>query len=196
MPDRKRTPRTHAVYAALLAPSVLIAQDEEPFDRTPVECVTTVSIDRTDIIDDQTIIFFMRGKRIFRNYLPRKCPGLAREDRFSYQTTNSRLCDIDTITVLEQFGSRLQPGFTCALGEFHPIAIKEVEAGATAKDVARRMGVSYETMNRWRGKYGGMTVSEAQDKRRLEDENRRLRELVARFALEVESLKAALGKKW
>ena len=75
-------------------------------------------------------------------------------------------------------------------------AIKEVEAGATAKDVARRMGVSYETMNRWRGKYGGMTVSEAQDKRRLEDENRRLRELVARFALEVESLKAALGKKW
>lgn len=128
MPDRKRTPRTHAVYAALLAPSVLIAQDEEPFDRTPVECVTTVSIDRTDIIDDQTIIFFMRGKRIFRNYLPRKCPGLAREDRFSYQTTNSRLCDIDTITVLEQFGSRLQPGFTCALGEFHPIAIEEVEA--------------------------------------------------------------------
>jgi len=75
-------------------------------------------------------------------------------------------------------------------------AIKEVEAGATTKDVARRVGVSGETLARWKAKYGGMTVSEAQDKRRLEDENRRLRELVARFALEVDSLKAALGKKW
>src|SRR5690349_3435396 len=70
-------------------------------------------------------------------------------------------------------------------------AIKEIEAGATMKDVARRVGVSGETPHRWRTKYGGMTVSEAQDKRRLEDENRRLRELVARFALEVESLTVA-----
>ena len=75
-------------------------------------------------------------------------------------------------------------------------AIKEIEAGATAKDVSRRMGVSYETMNRWRAKFGGMTVSEAQEKRRLEDENRRLRELVAKFALENTALKDALGKKW
>ena len=75
-------------------------------------------------------------------------------------------------------------------------AIKEIEAGATAKDVSRRMGVSYETMNRWRAKFGGMTVSEAQEKRRLEDENRRLRELVAKFALEITALKDALGKKW
>lgn len=75
-------------------------------------------------------------------------------------------------------------------------AIKECEAGATAKDVARRVGVSYETLNRWRAKYGGMTVSEAQEKRRLEDENTKLRKLVAQFALEIESLKVALGKKW
>jgi putative transposase len=75
-------------------------------------------------------------------------------------------------------------------------AIKECEAGATAKDVARRMGVSYETMNRWKAKYGGMTVSEAQEKKRLEDENTKLRKLVAQFALENESLKVALGKRW
>lgn len=75
-------------------------------------------------------------------------------------------------------------------------AIKECEAGVPAKDVARKMGVSYETMNRWRAKYGGMTVSEAQEKKRLEDENTKLRKLVAQFALEVESLKVALGKKW
>ena len=75
-------------------------------------------------------------------------------------------------------------------------AIKEIEAGAKQTEVARRIGVSQQTMMRWRAKYGGMTVSEAQDKRRLEDENRRLRGLVAQYALEVDSLKVALGKKW
>jgi putative transposase len=75
-------------------------------------------------------------------------------------------------------------------------AIKEIEAGAKQTEVSRRIGVSQQTMMRWRAKYGGMTVSEAQDKRRLEDENRRLRGLVAQFALEVDSLKVALGKKW
>lgn len=75
-------------------------------------------------------------------------------------------------------------------------AIKEVEAGTAPKDIARKMGVSYETLNRWRAKFGGMTVSEAQEKRRLEDENTKLKRIVAQFALEIDSLKYALGKKW
>jgi putative transposase len=75
-------------------------------------------------------------------------------------------------------------------------AIKEVEAGITAKDVARKMGVSYETLNRWRQKYSGMTVPEAKEKKRLEEENTKLRRLVAQFALEIDSLKVALGKNW
>lgn len=75
-------------------------------------------------------------------------------------------------------------------------AIKECEGGALAKDVARKMGVSYETLNRWKMKDGGMSVSEAQEKRRLEDDNTKLRKLVAQFALEVDSLKSALGKRW
>jgi len=75
-------------------------------------------------------------------------------------------------------------------------AIKEIEAGAKQTEVCRRMGVSQQTMLRWRSKYGGMTVSDAQDKRRLEDENRRLRGLVAQYALEIDSLKHVLGKKW
>lgn len=75
-------------------------------------------------------------------------------------------------------------------------AIKEIEAGATSKEVARRVGVSGETILRWKAKFGGMTVSDAQEKRRLEDENAKLRKLVAQFALDIESLKVALGKKW
>ena len=51
-------------------------------------------------------------------------------------------------------------------------------------------------MSRWRAKFGGMSVSDAQEKRRLEEENRKLRGLVAQQALDIDSLKAALGKKW
>ena len=74
--------------------------------------------------------------------------------------------------------------------------IKELEGGAKVTEVARRVGVSTETMSRWRAKFGGMSVSDAQDKRRLEDENRRLRGLGAQYALEIDSLKHVLGKKW
>jgi len=75
-------------------------------------------------------------------------------------------------------------------------ALKEIEGGATMAETARNRGVSVETMSRWRAKYGGLTVSEAQEKRRLEDENSRLRRLVAQYALEIDAMKAALGKKW
>ena len=75
-------------------------------------------------------------------------------------------------------------------------AIREIEGGSSQTEVARRVGVSTQTMQRWRAKYGGMTVSEAQEKRRIEEENRKLRALVAQYALENESLKVALGKRW
>ncbi len=75
-------------------------------------------------------------------------------------------------------------------------AVKEVKAGGSPKEVARKMGVSYETLNRWRQKFTGMTASDVQEKRRLEDENAKLKKLVAQFALEIDSLKVALGKKW
>jgi len=75
-------------------------------------------------------------------------------------------------------------------------AIKEMEGGATMVETARKMGVAVNTVQRWRAKYGGMTVSEAQEKRRIEEENGRLRRLVAQYALEVDALKAALGKRW
>ena len=74
--------------------------------------------------------------------------------------------------------------------------IKEIEGGATGTSIARREGVSLETMSRWRAKYGGMSVSDAQEKRRLEEENRKLRGMVAQQAMDIDSLKVALGKRW
>jgi uncharacterized protein DUF6491 len=103
------------------------AESADAFDRTPEDCVSTQNIDRTHAIDDRTILFFMRGKKVYRNYLPRKCPNLERQNRIMYKTQGSRLCDVDVITVLEQWGARLTPGFTCPLGSFHPITQEEVE---------------------------------------------------------------------
>ena len=75
-------------------------------------------------------------------------------------------------------------------------AIKECEAGATAKDVARRLGVSYETLNRWKAKYGGMTVSDVRRLRELEQENARLKKLLAEAELDKAALKDLLNRKW
>src|SRR6185295_6259259 len=105
------------------------ADDDATFNRTPRDCVITQSIARTDILDDQTIIFYMRGKNIaYRNYLPKKCPGLKRWERFSYQVTAGRLCNIDLITVLENstFGPGFDRGFTCRLGDFHPLSPEDI----------------------------------------------------------------------
>jgi putative transposase len=74
--------------------------------------------------------------------------------------------------------------------------LKENEAGVSAPDLARKHGVSEHTIYRWKAKYGGMTVSEAQRLKQLEDENRRLKHLVADLTLDNQSLKAVLGKKW
>lgn len=74
--------------------------------------------------------------------------------------------------------------------------LKENEAGAKAPDLARKYGVSEHTIYRWKAKYGGMTVSEAQRLKQLEDENRRLKHLVADLTLDNQALKAVVGKKW
>ena len=74
--------------------------------------------------------------------------------------------------------------------------LKEAEAGAKTADLARKHGVTEHTVYRWKAKYGGMTVSEAQRLRQLEDENRRLKHLVADLTLDNQALKAVLGKKW
>ena len=75
-------------------------------------------------------------------------------------------------------------------------AVQQVEGGTSPSEVSRAMGVSPQTMLRWRAKYGGMNVSEAQEKKRLEDENRKLRQLVAQQALDIAVLKEVVGKKW
>ena len=74
--------------------------------------------------------------------------------------------------------------------------LKEVDAGAKLQDVVRRLGVTEQTYYRWKAKYGGMEVSDAKKLRALEDENRRLKQMVADQALDLQALKAVVAKKW
>ena len=73
-------------------------------------------------------------------------------------------------------------------------ALKRSEAGLTYEQIGRELGVSKHTISAWKAKYGGMTVSEAQRLRQLEDENARLKKLVADLSLDKEMLKAVISK--
>jgi putative transposase len=73
-------------------------------------------------------------------------------------------------------------------------AVKQLEAGRSAKEVARELGVADQTLYNWRAKYAGMEVSEARRLRELEDENRRLKTMVADLSLDREALKAVIRK--
>jgi putative transposase len=75
-------------------------------------------------------------------------------------------------------------------------ALKEAEAGTRTADVCRRLGVSEQTFYRWKAKFGGMDVSDAKRLKGLEDENRRLKQMVADLALDNQALKLVLSKKW
>ena len=74
--------------------------------------------------------------------------------------------------------------------------LKESGAGIPIPELCRKPGVSQQTSYRWKAKYGGMSVSEAQRLKRLEDENRKLKQMVADLMLDKQALQAMLSKKW
>ena len=73
-------------------------------------------------------------------------------------------------------------------------ALKQLEAGRKVEDVAREVGVSKHTIYAWKAKYGGMSVSEAQEAKQLREENTRLRKLVADLSLDKDMLQALIRK--
>jgi putative transposase len=74
--------------------------------------------------------------------------------------------------------------------------LREQEAGAATADVCRRHGVSSATFYKWKAQYGGLEVSEAKRLKALEDENGRLKRMLADAMLDNAALKDLLGKKW
>ena len=120
---------THPLFYMLVCfatVSSAFAQDGD-IDRTPENCVVVRDIRRTTVVDEHSILFYMRGGKIYRNYLPRACPSLAQQKRFMYRASVGRLCDVDWIDVIYSFGGGFDRGSSCGLGKFYEISEEEAE---------------------------------------------------------------------
>ena len=74
--------------------------------------------------------------------------------------------------------------------------LKEHEAGLTAAEICRKYGISDATFYKWRSRYGGMEVSDARRLKALEEENRKLKKILAESMLDVATLREMLGKNF
>ena len=74
--------------------------------------------------------------------------------------------------------------------------LEQSEAGAKTSELCRQHGISAATFYAWRSKYGGLEVSEAKRLKQLEEENSKLKRIVADQALDITMLKDLVGKKW
>lgn len=74
--------------------------------------------------------------------------------------------------------------------------LREHEAGTKTADLARKHGVSEATIYNWKAKYGGMDVSDAKRLKALEEENARLKKLLAEQMLDAAALRELVSKKW
>lgn len=74
--------------------------------------------------------------------------------------------------------------------------LKDAHAGGSVQDLCRKHGISDATFYKWRTKYAGLAVSDVKKLRQLEEENRRLKQMVAEQALDIQALKAITAKNW
>ncbi len=75
-------------------------------------------------------------------------------------------------------------------------ALRQVEAGTAVADVCRKLGVSENTFYRWKRKFAGLGIAELRRLKQLEEENRKLKQLVADLSLDKHMLQEALRKNW
>ena len=104
------------------------AHAEEPDEREGKRCLTMSRVSTTEIIDSQTILFHVVGGDTYVNRLPRRCPGLRRNDALMFDVRGSQICDLDSVSVLQTWGVGFTPGVSCRLGRFVPVTEDDVEA--------------------------------------------------------------------
>lgn len=96
----------------------------EGLDLEPRHCLSLPFRPRVDVVDDRTIVFYVRGDA-YVNYLRLRCPGLAASG--SFVSDSRRMCESDWITVVEGFGFTRRAGARCPIGEFLPIYEESAE---------------------------------------------------------------------
>ncbi|HXS79907.1 MAG TPA: hypothetical protein VN818_06460 [Gammaproteobacteria bacterium] len=113
---------------AALSLASAAAQDGEDESDEPLRCLSMNSIRSTKVLDDQRVLFIQSRDKVFLNRLDRDCLGLFRNGTFTYKVQSgarhARLCDTDSITVLETTGR----GLNCGLGRFEPLSQAEIES--------------------------------------------------------------------
>lgn len=120
-----------AVIAAFLlgnSGTAVQASDTQAEAEKAERCIPINSIKQTKVLDDQSVIFYTNGNRNYLNRLPYSCGGLRMADSFMYRTSQSQLCSVDIITVLNRMGSNFAPGPSCGLGLFEEIDKEQLEA--------------------------------------------------------------------
>jgi hypothetical protein len=111
--------------------ALAVVASGQPGERSQTEsptCLGLPRIDRTEIVGDRTIVFYMKDRTIYKNELPQSCPALRSNQPFMYRVAMNQLCQMDTITVLERWGFGFTPGMSCPLGRFSAIDEAAVEA--------------------------------------------------------------------
>lgn len=110
---------------ALIATGTATAQQDRAIDRIPQPepsetrtCLPILQIRRIETVDDQTLLFHMRGSKKYVNHLPRTCHGLKRNS-FIHRTPVNSYCNMDIITVVDMF-TGMQFG-SCPLGKFEEV---------------------------------------------------------------------------
>lgn len=107
------------------------AVENPPASENGQRCIRISEIKRTEVVDDQNILFHLYNKRTFNNRLPHSCSGLGQTKAFQYKTSQTELCNVDSISVLHNTAGSLLPGVPCPLGMFEPVAPKKNLKAAT-----------------------------------------------------------------
>ena len=114
------------IGVSLAAAGSFAAENSAPTGSSE-RCIQIKDIRRTEVVDDSNILFYLRNKQVYNNRLPHRCGGLAQADAFKYETSQSELCNVDIISVLNSSTGELLPGASCGLGLFEPVDPKSID---------------------------------------------------------------------
>lgn len=140
----RSSPFILALALMLSAGSQAAAQDEVYPDDESVaaeRCVNLGRVRNTEVLNDRNILFYMRGNKIYRNVLARRCPSLKENRTFAYRATINRLCDNDVIEVIIAPGMGQMGGPICTLGKFYLVSEEEAEALRKESEAVEELGL-------------------------------------------------------
>lgn len=109
-----------------MAAPIEVSAEDEGIEDGSKRCLNARSIRRTEVIDDNHVVFEIQGRRLYLNVLPKSCKGLSQDGRFSYEISTRSLCAHDKIRVLREAGNTFYEGKACSLGRFRPVTVEEL----------------------------------------------------------------------